>query len=64
MRTIEITVSPTGEATVRTNGYAGPGCLGASRAIERALGEPAGPSVRTAEYYAAETATQQQETAT
>ena len=37
-RVIEVTVSPTGETTVQTKGYAGGDCLQASRFIEDALG--------------------------
>jgi hypothetical protein len=37
-RVIEITVSPTGETTVQTKGYAGSECLEASRFLEQALG--------------------------
>ena len=39
MQTIEITVSPKGEATVQTRGFSGPSCRDASRFVERALGE-------------------------
>jgi hypothetical protein len=35
---IEVTVSPAGEATVQTRGYAGADCLLASRFLEQALG--------------------------
>jgi hypothetical protein len=37
-RIIEVLVSPTGEATVQTRGYAGGDCLQASRFLEQALG--------------------------
>jgi hypothetical protein len=37
-RIIEVVVSPTGEATVQTRGYAGADCLQASRFLEQALG--------------------------
>ncbi len=37
-RLIEITVSPTGETTVQTRGYAGGECLQASKFLEQALG--------------------------
>jgi hypothetical protein len=37
MKIIEVTVSPTGETTVRTKGYAGSECLKASKFLE-ALG--------------------------
>ena len=48
MKTIEITVAPTGEATVRTRGFAGGECRDASRFVEQALG------TRTAEVLTAE----------
>jgi hypothetical protein len=37
-RIIEVVVSPTGETTVQTKGYAGADCLQASRFLEQALG--------------------------
>jgi hypothetical protein len=37
-RIIEVLVSPTGEATVQTRGYAGADCLQASKFLEQALG--------------------------
>ncbi len=37
-KTIEITIQPDGEASVQTHGFAGPGCIEASRFIETALG--------------------------
>ncbi len=37
-RLIEITVSPTGETTIQTRGYAGGDCLQASKFLEQALG--------------------------
>ena len=57
-RVIEITVSPTGETTVQTKGYAGADCLRASRFLEQALGTPAADT-KTAEFYAT-TPTEQQ----
>ncbi len=57
-RIIEVTVSPTGEATVQTKGYAGAACLQASRFVEQALGVTAGDT-RTAEFY--QPAAQQQQ---
>ena len=47
-RIIEVTVSPRGETTVQTKGYAGGDCRDASRFVELALG------VRTAEALTAE----------
>jgi hypothetical protein len=38
-RIIEITVSPTGESIVQTQGFAGTSCREASRFVEQALGE-------------------------
>lgn len=37
-RIIEVTVSPQGETTVQTKGYAGADCLQASKSLEQALG--------------------------
>jgi hypothetical protein len=37
-RIIEVVVSPTGETTVQTKGYAGSDCLQASKFLEQALG--------------------------
>ena len=39
-RVIEVTVSPQGEVTVQTRGYAGGECLRASKFLEQALGAP------------------------
>jgi hypothetical protein len=49
-RTIEVVVSPTGEATVQTKGYAGADCLQASKSLEQALGVPTADR-KTEEYY-------------
>ena len=38
MKTIEITISPTGETTLQTKGFTGSTCRDASKALERALG--------------------------
>jgi hypothetical protein len=57
-QTIEITVSPTGEATVQTKGFAGSSCREASKFIEQALGERAGEQL-TAEFYQQQPAHQQ-----
>ena len=38
MKTIEVIVSPTGEAVVQTKGFTGATCRDASKAMERALG--------------------------
>jgi hypothetical protein len=50
-RVIEITVSPSGETTVKTKGYAGADCLAASRFLEQALGTSSADH-KTAEFYA------------
>ena len=49
-RIIEVVVSPTGETTVQTKGYAGADCLQASRFLEQALGVPTSER-KTAEYH-------------
>src|SRR5262249_54029992 len=49
-RIIEVVVSPSGEATVQTRGYAGPSCLQASKFLEEALGVVS-TEHRTAEFY-------------
>jgi hypothetical protein len=51
-RVIEVTVSPTGQTTIQTRGYAGSDCLQASRYLEQALGV-ASAEHRTAEFYEA-----------
>ena len=38
MRIIEVVVSPQGETTVQTKGFAGAACLQASKWIEQSLG--------------------------
>jgi hypothetical protein len=38
-RTIEIIVSPTGQSTVTTRGFAGQSCREASKFLEQALGQ-------------------------
>ena len=57
-RIIEVTVSPTGEATVQTKGYAGADCLQASRFLEDALGAVTA-NRNTGEFYVVEQAEQQ-----
>ena len=56
-RIIEITVSPQGETTVQTKGFAGAECRQASQFIEQALGVTL-QDRNTAEFYA-EVAVQQ-----
>ena len=50
MKTIEITVSPKGETTVQTKGFAGGECRQASEFIEKALGQRTGEQL-TAEFH-------------
>jgi Protein of unknown function (DUF2997) len=56
-RIIEVTVSPKGETTVQTKGYAGSDCQQASRFLEQALGVTQSER-KTVEFYQTE-ATQQ-----
>jgi hypothetical protein len=42
MKTIEVVVSPQGEVTAETKGFAGSSCREASRFIEQALGQRTG----------------------
>jgi hypothetical protein len=49
-RIIELTVSPTGETTIQTKGYAGSDCLQASKFLEQALGITA-TDQKTPEFY-------------
>ena len=58
VRLIEVLVSPHGEATVQTRGYAGADCLQASKFLEQALGVIS-TDRKTAEYYRS-TQTEQQ----
>jgi hypothetical protein len=60
MKVIEVVVSPKGETTVQTKGFAGPECQQASRWVEAALGEVAVDRA-TAEFYAPATTEQQGE---
>jgi hypothetical protein len=57
-RIIEVVVSPTGETTVQTKGYAGADCLQASRFLEQALGVTTADR-KTAEYHQTAPAQQQ-----
>jgi hypothetical protein len=57
-RIIEVVVSPAGEATVQTKGYAGADCLQASKFLEHALGTVAAEQ-KTAEFHQAVAAPQQ-----
>ena len=48
--TIELIVTPSGEVTVQTKGFAGSSCRDASRFIEEALGKRTGEQL-TAEFH-------------
>ena len=50
MKTIEITVSPTGQTQVQTKGFTGSSCRQASAFIERALGQATGEEL-TSEFH-------------
>jgi hypothetical protein len=56
-RVIEVLVSPKGETTVHTKGYAGAECLRASQFLEQALGV-ATAEHKTSEFYQDATAEQ------
>ena len=57
-RIIEVLVSPQGETSVQTRGYAGAECLLASRFLEQALGAVVAEQ-KTAEFYQAQNVSQQ-----
>jgi Protein of unknown function (DUF2997) len=50
LKTIEITVGPKGETTVRTSGFTGGECREASRFVEQALGTRSAEAL-TAEFH-------------
>lgn len=57
-KTIEVIVSPKGETTVQTKGFAGQECLAASKLLEQALGVTTDDN-KTAEFHLAPQAEQQ-----
>ena len=57
-QTIEMVVSPAGEATVQTKGFSGGACRDASRFVEQALGERSAERL-TAEFYQPQSAHEQ-----
>ena len=59
-RTIEIIVTPKGETTVTTRGFAGQSCRDASRFIEQALGQRLDEQL-TAEFHQAQAVEQHQQ---
>jgi len=56
---IEIIVSPEGNTTVTTKGFAGQSCRDASKFIEQAIGQRVSEQL-TAEFHQAQSVTQQQ----
>jgi hypothetical protein len=58
-RIIEVVVSPTGESSVQTKGFAGSDCLQASKYVEESLGIATGER-RTSEFFAAAESERQQ----
>ena len=60
MKTIEITVAPTGQTSVETKGFTGAECRQASQFIETALGQRTGERL-TAEFHAQDSQSQQLE---
>lgn len=62
-RIIEVEVSPTGDTTIQTKGYAGSDCLQASRFLEASLGVTTADR-KTAEFYATGHTEQHQENQT
>jgi len=58
-QTIEIIVTPEGNTSVRTLGFAGPSCRDASRFLEEALGRSVGEQL-TAEFHESQPAHENQ----
>ena len=54
MKTIEITINPTGETKVETRGFSGASCRDASRFLEEALGQRSAETL-TPEFHQSET---------
>ena len=59
MKTIVVIVSPKGETSVQTKGFAGASCRDASKSIEQALGQQTEEHL-TAEFHQTEPARQSQ----
>jgi hypothetical protein len=58
VKTIEITISPTGQTKVETRGFTGGECREASRFLEQALGTRTAETL-TAEYHQGQQTTQE-----
>ena len=61
MKIIEVLISPKGETSIQTKGYAGSDCLQASKFLEQALGLVTAEH-KTAEFYTPAQSQQRQET--
>jgi len=59
--TIEIIVSPKGETTVQTKGFAGSSCRDATKALEKALGAVQSDKATAEMYESATQAVQEQQ---
>ena len=59
-KTIEITISPKGETSVETKGFAGSSCRDASKFVEQAVGQRPSETL-TAEFHQAAVVDQQQQ---
>ncbi len=51
MKSIEITIEPTGELKIEAIGFKGGACEKATAAIEAALGQQSGPRKKKPEYF-------------
>ena len=60
MKIIELVISPQGDVTMQTKGYAGSTCKAATKALEEALGLK-GRDRMTAEFYQSQTTTSRQQ---
>ena len=59
MKSIIVTISPDGETKIETKGFTGAECQQASQSLEKALGQRHSETL-TAEFHAAQAATNQQ----
>ena len=50
MKTINITVGPSGDVTIKTDGFSGKSCKDATAAIEKALGKTVSDTLTTEAY--------------
>jgi hypothetical protein len=61
MKTIEVTISPKGETTIQTKGFAGSSCRDATKTLEQALGAVQSDKATAEMYQAATDVTQEQQ---